>query len=552
MIGGFAAPALGADAAGPQPPRPRQPAPPRRAGPAPTRTVASLDRDRQPAARARDRALLHLAAHRRALRPRAARPGAARPLRHRTVRRRRHRRRRHRQSGHPGARESGRSTASSSRAIAASRTTRSRPRSGSRRARSSPARAPAPTSPGSSSSIAARAATPPASSRRSSSSTRTASTSCSRSTRGRKSRVRRINIIGNEQFGDGRLISEMATREHVWCEHLQLARHLRSRPARLRPAEAAAILPDPGLCRFPRRLGGRRADPGPARLHHHLRGRGGRALQVRRRRGRERHSRLQRRAAAAPTCRCGPGDWYNAQQVEDTVTQLNELAGLFGYAFADVRPQFNRSRENLTMGGHLPGRRDAARLCRADRHQRQHHHPRQGDPPRIPARRGRSVQQRPGPPLARPHPVARLLPGKSGDPAGRRARRPTASSSASRSRSARPASSSFRPASRASSASWSTCRSSSATSWAAARSCAPRSIIRAIPSRSSSASPSPICSTATSRSASTSSGATSTASTSSATTAPRPIEQITTGGQIRMGVPLTEQLSARAALRPQL
>ncbi len=44
------------------------------------------------------------------------------------------------------------------------------------------------------------------------------------------------------------------------------------------------------------------------------------------------------------------GDWYNAQQVEDTVTRLNELAGLFGYAFADVRPQFQRNRENLTMG----------------------------------------------------------------------------------------------------------------------------------------------------------------------------------------------------------
>ena len=33
---------------------------------------------------------------------------------------------------------------------------------------------------------------------------------------GPKSRVRRINIIGNDHFGDGRLISEMATREHVW------------------------------------------------------------------------------------------------------------------------------------------------------------------------------------------------------------------------------------------------------------------------------------------------------------------------------------------------
>ena len=44
------------------------------------------------------------------------------------------------------------------------------------------------------------------------------------------------------------------------------------------------------------------------------------------------------------------GDWYNARQVEDTVSSLNELAGTFGYAFADVRSRFDRSRDNLTMG----------------------------------------------------------------------------------------------------------------------------------------------------------------------------------------------------------
>ncbi|WP_373488428.1 outer membrane protein assembly factor BamA [Blastomonas sp.] len=43
------------------------------------------------------------------------------------------------------------------------------------------------------------------------------------------------------------------------------------------------------------------------------------------------------------------GDWYNAKQVEDTVESLSETAGLFGYAFADVRPKFNRDRETLTM-----------------------------------------------------------------------------------------------------------------------------------------------------------------------------------------------------------
>ena len=43
------------------------------------------------------------------------------------------------------------------------------------------------------------------------------------------------------------------------------------------------------------------------------------------------------------------GDWYNAKQVEDTVTSLNESAGLFGYAFADVQPDFTRDKDKKTM-----------------------------------------------------------------------------------------------------------------------------------------------------------------------------------------------------------
>ncbi|HBR85253.1 MAG TPA: outer membrane protein assembly factor BamA, partial [Erythrobacter sp.] len=43
------------------------------------------------------------------------------------------------------------------------------------------------------------------------------------------------------------------------------------------------------------------------------------------------------------------GDWYDAKQVEDTVEQLSELAGTFGYAFADVQPQFSRNQDSLTM-----------------------------------------------------------------------------------------------------------------------------------------------------------------------------------------------------------
>jgi outer membrane protein insertion porin family len=43
------------------------------------------------------------------------------------------------------------------------------------------------------------------------------------------------------------------------------------------------------------------------------------------------------------------GDWYDAKMVEDTVTRLDELAGLFGYAFADVQPRFRRDAEAKTM-----------------------------------------------------------------------------------------------------------------------------------------------------------------------------------------------------------
>ncbi len=43
------------------------------------------------------------------------------------------------------------------------------------------------------------------------------------------------------------------------------------------------------------------------------------------------------------------GDWYNAKAVEDTTEQFTELAGTFGYAFADVTPEFKRNAEALTM-----------------------------------------------------------------------------------------------------------------------------------------------------------------------------------------------------------
>ncbi|MFM9978915.1 MAG: outer membrane protein assembly factor BamA [Sphingomonadaceae bacterium] len=43
------------------------------------------------------------------------------------------------------------------------------------------------------------------------------------------------------------------------------------------------------------------------------------------------------------------GEWYNAKQVEDTVESVTQTAGLFGYAFAQVDPQFQRDKDAKTM-----------------------------------------------------------------------------------------------------------------------------------------------------------------------------------------------------------
>ena len=43
------------------------------------------------------------------------------------------------------------------------------------------------------------------------------------------------------------------------------------------------------------------------------------------------------------------GDWYDAKKVEDTIDGLTETVGLLGYAFADVRPNFSRDKEKKEM-----------------------------------------------------------------------------------------------------------------------------------------------------------------------------------------------------------
>ena len=43
------------------------------------------------------------------------------------------------------------------------------------------------------------------------------------------------------------------------------------------------------------------------------------------------------------------GDWFNAKQVEDAITDLNEKAGELGYAFADINPAYDRDSAHRLM-----------------------------------------------------------------------------------------------------------------------------------------------------------------------------------------------------------
>jgi outer membrane protein insertion porin family len=44
-----------------------------------------------------------------------------------------------------------------------------------------------------------------------------------------------------------------------------------------------------------------------------------------------------------------PGQWFDAKRVEDATTALNEIAGNLGYAFADISPAYQRDSENKLM-----------------------------------------------------------------------------------------------------------------------------------------------------------------------------------------------------------
>jgi outer membrane protein insertion porin family len=166
---------------------------------------------------------------------------------------------------------------------------------------------------------------------------------------GPKSKVRQINVIGNDKFSDGELRSQMVTKQSRWFrifssgtsydpdrlayDQQKLRQfYLTEGYADFRVISAVAELtPDKQDFIITYVVEeGQRYRFGDVKVESDIRDLSGTSL--------------------TKTLPMKKGDWYNAKQVEDTVDTLSETAGLFGYAFAEVQPDFNRDKDSLTMG----------------------------------------------------------------------------------------------------------------------------------------------------------------------------------------------------------
>jgi len=167
-------------------------------------------------------------------------------------------------------------------------------------------------------------------------------------TEGPKSKVRAINIIGNEAFSDSKLKSQMLTKQagltkifssgtsydpdRMAYDQQKLRQfYLTQGYADFRVVSAVAELtPDKKDFIITYVVEeGKRYKFGDVKVQSQIR---------------DFDSKLMTKTLPMKT-----GDWYNAKQVEDTVDGLTETAGTFGYAFADVKPQFHRNPDKLTM-----------------------------------------------------------------------------------------------------------------------------------------------------------------------------------------------------------
>jgi outer membrane protein insertion porin family len=166
---------------------------------------------------------------------------------------------------------------------------------------------------------------------------------------GDKSKVRSINIIGNEHFDDARLRKEMFTRETGG-----LLGFLKSNdtydPDRLAADQQKlrAFYLTQGYADF--RVVSALAELTPDRRDFVI-------TYVVEEGPRYKFGTVDAESALRDfpaekikqTVDIQPGEWFNAKRVEDAVASLNEIAGNLGYAFADIGPSYNRDPDQKLM-----------------------------------------------------------------------------------------------------------------------------------------------------------------------------------------------------------
>ncbi|WP_343347544.1 outer membrane protein assembly factor BamA [Sphingomicrobium sp. XHP0239] len=166
---------------------------------------------------------------------------------------------------------------------------------------------------------------------------------------GARSQIRSINIIGNEQFSDGKLIKEMFSREaggilgflksntsydadRIAADQQALrVFYLTQGYADFRVVSALAEL-TPDREDFVVTYvveEGQRYKFGDVDVDSALR---------------DYPESVMRAQVPIQT-----GDWFDVERAEDVITNLNETAGLLGYAFADITPAYSRNPDDLTM-----------------------------------------------------------------------------------------------------------------------------------------------------------------------------------------------------------
>jgi len=162
-------------------------------------------------------------------------------------------------------------------------------------------------------------------------------------------KVRAINIIGNKEFGDGRLRKEMYTRQaggplgFLKSNDTYDPDRLAADQQKLR-----AFYLTQGYADF--RVVSALAELTPDRRDFVI-------TYVVEEGPRYKFGKIAAKSAlpdlpvakVLQTVNLHSGAWFNAKQVEDAMTDLNQVAGNLGYAFADVNPSYDRDAEHRVM-----------------------------------------------------------------------------------------------------------------------------------------------------------------------------------------------------------